>query len=259
MAQQFGFRLDISMDIDRLTRSLSQLEHESIPFWTANALTKTAQDIKTAEVEEMKRVFDRPTRFTLNALYIKPATKRDLTAAVMFKDEGGTPAWRYLGPQVESGVRSHKGFEKRLIAIGYMHPDEFVVPGKGAQLDAYGNISGGLWQRIISDLGLQRDPLQNTTAAARKRNKSKKRGRYIVLRPDWPVQPLYANLVRDIPPGIYHKASGGNAIVPVVMFVRTPNYKKRLDYYGLAKRVLQQRFGANFRLAMQKYPHRSMR
>ena len=104
-------------DAQRVTRQMRQ----DSPFAVAYGLTKTAQDIKAAEIDVMKDVFDRPIRFTLNALFEKPATKADLTAVVEFKEGfGSVPAWRYLGPQVAGGSRSTKSGERKLIDAGIM-------------------------------------------------------------------------------------------------------------------------------------------
>ena len=147
MAQ--GFRVD-ARDAQRV---IARMRNEH-PFALAYALTKTAQDIKVAEIDVMKNVFDRPTRFTLNALFVKPATKTDLTAIVEFKEGfGSVPAWRYLGPQVAGGARSTKSSERRLIEAGIMKSNEVIVPGQGIKRDAYGNVPGSTMNRILSDLG----------------------------------------------------------------------------------------------------------
>lgn len=251
-----GFVVDVSADIQGLIDRMTVTEQDSVPFWTAAALTQTAKDIEAEQIDEMARVFDRPTRFTLNALYVKPATKTELTAVVMFKEGfGSIPAWRYLGPEVEGGARAHKSYERRLIEVGAMRSNEYAVPGRGVKLDSYGNVAGSLWQVMMADMGLMRDAQQNSTARSRKRAARKGRGRYFVLRPDGPILPGFANLVRNVAPGIYHR-SGGGSIVPVIAFVRAPTYGKRLAFYDIAKRVLQQRFMINFRAMSARYPSR---
>ncbi len=62
----------------------------------------------------MARVFDRPTRFTLNALSVKRATKYDLNAAVNFelKGFGSIPAPRYRDRRLMAAKRVKKGFER---------------------------------------------------------------------------------------------------------------------------------------------------
>jgi hypothetical protein len=137
-----GFRISLDHNVTDVIRRIDANLRDKIPFVNAYALTKTAQDVRLDEIETMQRVFDKPTRFTLNALYVRPATKQDQFAVCEFKEGfGSVPAWRYLGPQVVGGKRSHKSFEKRLIAKGLMLASEYAVPGKGAQLDAFGNVS----------------------------------------------------------------------------------------------------------------------
>jgi hypothetical protein len=245
MAQ--GFRVD-DRDAQRVIREMRQ---ES-PFAVAYALTKTAQDIKADEVTEMKSVFDRPTRFTLNALFVKPATKTDLTAIVEFKEGfGSVPAWRYLGPQVVGGFRATKSGERRLIAAGLMKSNEVIVPGKGTKLDAYGNVPGSIMNRILSDLGARADKAQNTTEKSRKRNAGRNRGRYFVLRPGG--VPGFPRSNRDVHPGIYHQASGGRGVVPVLVFVQQPRYQKRFDFYGLAQRVADARLMRHLAEGWQRF------
>ena len=220
------------VDTGDVMRALTHLREEDAPIVTAYALTKTAQDIKAAERRSMEDVFDRPTRFTLNALYMKPATKRDLVSEVYFKEGfGSIPAWRYLGPQVEGGPRRHKAHELRLIRAGLMEQGEFAVPGKGVKLDAYGNISGGTIERILSQVGAAEQMAgykANETAKSRKRKAKKNIGRYFVLRPG-----AAGRMNRDVRPGIYYRA-GLREMVPVIVFVRAPKYQKRFPFYAVA-------------------------
>ncbi|NWB23933.1 MULTISPECIES: hypothetical protein [unclassified Pseudomonas] len=60
---------------DLLKKTLSDLEHRQMPFALARAQTLTAKLVEAAEIEEMSRVFDRPTLFTLNSFFVRPAKK----------------------------------------------------------------------------------------------------------------------------------------------------------------------------------------
>lgn len=234
-----------------LIDNIAGLQASDAPFVMAYALTKTAQDIKAAEIHTMQSVFDRPTKFTLNALFVKPAKKKDLVAEVFFKDGfGSIPAWRYLGPQVEGGPRVHKAHERRLIRAGHMRSDEFAVPGSGAKLDAYGNISGPTIERILSQVGAAEQFAgyqANMTAKSAARAKKKKVGRYFVLRPDG-----RGRAGRSVAPGIYYR-SGLRDIVPVIMFVKPPTYQKRFLFYERARAVYESRLLPNARAGFDKY------
>lgn len=241
MASNNGsFVLDVAGDINAFVQRLDYVQRENIPFVTAYALTKTAQDIKDEAIDVMARVFDRPTRFTLNALSVRPATKRELQAVVAFKDGfGSVPAWRYLGPEVDGGPRVKKGFERALERAGLLRADEFCVPARGAPLDAYGNLSGSLITQMLSGLGANPDPLSNTTTKSKKRNP--RRGTYFVLRG-----------VKGAPNGIYRR-TGGKALQPLLLFVGQPRYRKRFPFYETAKTVFAQRFAVHFRVGMAQY------
>lgn len=218
---------------------------------TAYALTKTAQDIKAAEVASMQMVFDRPSRFTLNSLVVKVAKKNDLVAMVYPKDGfGSVPAWRFLGPQIEGGKRAHKAHEKRLIRAGHMKSDEYAVPGKGAKLDQYGNLSGSTIERILSQLQAAEQFAgykANETSRSRGRNKRKKTGRYFVLRPD------AAGRARgSVAAGIYYR-QGLREIVPVIMFVKAPSYRKRFPFYEIARDTFADKFVGRAREGFNRF------
>jgi hypothetical protein len=112
-------------------------------FATAAALTKTAWQVKDAEVDALVKYLDRPTPFTKRAFRVQRATKQRMMAMVYaapIQDE-------YLSTQVFGGqTKGH-------------------VPGKRQKLNAYGNLPrratkrkntfsatingvSGVWQRV---------------------------------------------------------------------------------------------------------------
>jgi hypothetical protein len=78
-------KFDVRDNFPQVKRLLDAQQRQ-MPFAVALALTRTAQDVKRAEQAEMRGVFDRPTPFTLNSLFTKPATKQSLEARVWVKD-----------------------------------------------------------------------------------------------------------------------------------------------------------------------------
>jgi len=113
-------------------------------------LNGTAKKVKVAEQREIKKVFNNPTRYTQNSLWIKWARKTKLEAIVKLKDEAfkGTPATKYLSPQLMGGGRKHKDFENLLISRGQMPSDMYAVPSRTMKLNQYGNVSNGVIQKV---------------------------------------------------------------------------------------------------------------
>ena len=78
--------ITMKSNIAEVTRRFRDLHQEQIPLAVAKALTFTAERVRDAEKREMQRVFDRPTPFTLNSLYLRGATPARLESRVWFKD-----------------------------------------------------------------------------------------------------------------------------------------------------------------------------
>lgn len=156
------------------------------------ALDKVAKEIKEREVEEMRSVFDRPTPYTLNSLKVTPTRNHQLKATVWFK-EPDRMSEHYLVPQVEGGKRKLKGFER---ALG----KEEYVPGKGAKINQYGNVSPGQLRQVLSVLGKAERYAgysANITARSKKRNRRSR---------DYVVLPKGSG---KLPPGIYQRVATG--------------------------------------------------
>jgi len=123
MADDFSF--SVKSDVREVTRYLSALQKRQLPFVTASALTKTAQDVQVAETKQIDKSIDRPTRFTHNAIGIKGAKKTNLTALVFVKDVQE----EYLHWSIFGGTRLSKG-------------KGTGVPTRNKKLNRYGNIPG---------------------------------------------------------------------------------------------------------------------
>lgn len=160
---------------------LPPLPESQIKFAVALGLTRIANAVREDERREMLGVFDRPVPYTLNSLQVVPAKRQDAKprAFLWFKDKGGSfidPTasaaavlpWRrhYLLPQVFGGLRPVKAMEHRLRRIGAILPNQWIVPGWAAPLNAYGNIVPGELTRIIAWMGGfgSTGSVRNTTA-----------------------------------------------------------------------------------------------
>lgn len=220
-------------------------QEKRVRLSAAIALSKTADRAAVAIREEMGRVFDRPTRWTLNALWVRRARAGvktgssvvDLTASVKIKDIAakGTPAVVHLAPQIEGGARQLKRYEYALRMMGILGPNEYTVPGDAARLNKFGNIPGPTLAKMLADVQAKN---YNTPADARYNLRfgqatlkaGKKRffySPYLRPRAIWERKGRYR--------------TGQGRIAPFLVFVKgPPRYKKRLDFYGIAERVFDQ-------------------
>lgn len=92
------FKVEIE-GMKALQRDFSGMSRK-VEVATQRALLKTAQAVKEAELAEMRRVFDRPTRWTLGAMKVKAASKFEVHVGILDPDGYYKRAANYLGTQV---------------------------------------------------------------------------------------------------------------------------------------------------------------
>lgn len=217
-------RIVMGLDLDAvpLKRHLSNLEQAQLPFAASRALNDTAYDVLDHIKERMRVVFDRPTRWTLNALMVKPARKNDLEAVV--KERPSVSARHYLKVQEGGGPRGQTGVEKLLSSkLAYSGLIQAVLPAENARLDGFGNWSSGERNQVLAALAAQRDATANTSDASRKRSKG--RATYFVPK-------------GGLAPGVYKRASPGADPQRVLKFTaKTPTYRPLLGFYDGAAEI----------------------
>lgn len=202
----------------------------------AIAMNMTIKEVKQEIVNEMNKIFDNPTPYTLNSVYIVPAKDDKLFVRIGLKDwtAKGTPAAKYLSAQIEGGARAAKSSERKLRDAGILKSDQFIVPGKGIRLNKYGNIPGSKIVQILSAVSAfdETGYLMNISKASKKRNPS--RSKYFVVK---------EGNKSKLHPGIYERLS--NSVKPVLMFVRMPKYSKRFAFFELSEKYYNQKLKSN--------------
>lgn len=233
---------------EEVRRALKGFERQG-PFALALAMTRTAQDAQAAVIQRMRSVFDRPTPFTMRATRVIPARKDMLVAWLEFKDletKGGGDSRTRYGPQVYGGQRQHKRMERLLIRAGMMGANENAVPGDGATLDGYGNMSRGEIVRILSwfqSFGNEGFSANSTAAtrARRARGTRRTRGLRYFLKRDKPGRGIYQAT----------QTAFGWVIKPVLMFVRRATYTPRLDFEKVVETVVVEQLPRHWRESME--------
>lgn len=238
----------------------------------ATALTRTAVQVRDKIKALMPTALDRPTPYTVRQLKYVAATAAKPVAAVGFgvvriDDQSGnliryqdvgskeTPAGRYLSTQIDGGARKAKRFERALQAVRVLPQGWLAVPGQRAKIDAYGNQSIGEIRQILSYFDAAEQTAGSTQNMGAKGRAKKRAGtrktagfEYFVVRPGDARSFSRANGKSGshaAQPGIYRRTlfALGSRIEPIVIFVRAASYKRRFDFYNVAKsegdRILQ--------------------
>lgn len=233
------FEVEARINAREIAEALNDIEKRQMPFAAVVALTRTAWLAKTAEQNEMRRVFNAPVPWTTESIEVVQATKSNPVARLRFKDER-TSAGFYLVPHVKGGQRRHTPFEGRLIYTGVMSREQYAVPVSGAERDGAGNLRPGQLMKIMADL----DTVETARSYPGARNKGVRAGE------------TYFDTTRaghktaHLKPGIY-KRQAGRGIVPVFIFTKTrPTYRATFAFDEVARRTAEQEFGTQFMNAL---------
>lgn len=240
-----SFGIVAHWDSRQVKAALAALEPKQWAFAQSLALNRVARSVESAERASVRSVFDRPTPFTLNSLRRQAATKTRLEAKVWFKDPPRlTESEHYLLPQVYGGARRHKRFEQVLQRRGLLPKGRALVPASGAPLDAYGNVSRGLYARIYASLNAS--PVgANASLRSRRRMGHAQRARGGTF--------FYGTVKgkRGIWARFYF--AFGNAVRPVFLETTSmPSYRKRFAFFEVGERTVERTYQQAFDQAAQE-------
>ncbi len=202
---------------------------DRIPEAAARAINRVLFAVRRGERDEMGRVFHKPTRYTLESVWVDKPTPSRLSGTVGFKTQAGraVPPSKWMRPQVIGGGRQIKRFELRL-GQGYAYP------GPAAPLDAHDNIPAGEYTRIIQRLG-NLAGMVPTRISASSRARLGKAGKLTRDGREYWVQRKGGQAV-----GVWRLLAPGK-VGAVLIFGRAPTYRPRLDFWGIAQGIIDAR------------------
>lgn len=229
--------LKVNSNVGELSRKML-MAPEKLSRVAKFAITDTAQDMYISTRVEMVKVFDNPRPYTKNALFIKSVKRFGLEGAgIAFREFGvkGTPAYKYLMPNIKGGPRRSKRHENALRGIGVLGAGDFTVMGKNYPRDAYGDIAGGRYTKMLN--ALQQGGM---TQADRKkgRGRPKKANYFVVKRGQQPI-------------GIAERE--GNKVTMMLVFIRNPQYKPIFRFYEVAEDSAKRNLPAHFSRIFRRY------
>lgn len=251
--------IEVKINTAALEKALSAAP-EQMKYAIVQASSRTAWDIHDALKAEIPKTFKSPTPYTQRALKVYEANRSKLFAEVNFR---GRPADHYLQPEVYGGSRPLKIFEKQL--GGFLVPYG-IAPGehgKGAPIDAYGNVSGPQILRMLSVLGkAERLSGYNMNRSAQSAKRKMRQltgykefvpieGRGIFERVPLPGKGVGRKKTAGLKPGVYQKGKGGQPVKATGLKLwfkqvrKQPTYKPILKFFEVARKVAAERLIPN--------------
>lgn len=234
----------ISVRIENLGQLINVIETRanSIPFVKALAINAVAAKVREQVLVEFSQKFDRPTPVTMKGLFTRPADYKkqaDPFAEVLVKDVQlgkivGQSLASIIGHQFSGGQRIPKRSETLLRQNRYLAGDEYIAPGPDAKLDAYGNISRGQMQQIMSALRANFDPYQNRSSSRRSQRNAARAGNifYSSGKPGTGQTKVPRR-------GVWAR-DGRGRLKLLLVIIKTPKYQQRIDMQSISDSVSAQ-------------------
>ncbi len=128
----------LTLDTSAFTSALRALAERDVNIAAAWALNDTARDALDGVKDQIRVVFDQPTKFTQDAFMIRKADRDSLVALIEEKPTQGRR--HYLKVQEDGGPRPQTAFEALLSrSLAYEGIVQSIIPGDEARLDQNGN------------------------------------------------------------------------------------------------------------------------
>lgn len=224
--------VSVRTDFSALERALLDMSKELGTKAATTAVGRTAARARLDMRARLPDVFNHPTPFTVNA--VRFAVDPEARCATLYVSEDaakGTSPAKYLAAEIQGGHRRDKRSERAMIMRGLMEPDQQMVPGAGAPLDAYGNIRRGAMAQIMSRISAFGEQGYSANVTGKTRGKLAKAKRAVR---STGTDYFVARDRAGRPRGVF-RLLGRHQITPVLIFTdRRPDYRKRFDFVGLA-------------------------
>jgi len=240
-------------EIKRANKMLNHIQKDQIPFATAIATTSLVGALRSPysragktlpksgvlqnQQQSMRRELHRPIKYTLDGFEALPSNKKmkPIQARFGFREftSKGTPSHKYLSPNIFGGRRNLKRHEVRLKNLGILPSGQVTAPGRDAPVATTGNLPGSFYTKVLAGAGALGE--NSSTRSSKKRNKGQ-RGYYVARKGGRPV-------------GI-RRYQGGQS-QQLLNFIRSPNYRRRYDYYGIAEDFVRKNGARRFRIALE--------
>jgi hypothetical protein len=248
--------LNVTIDTKELTRLADRaalLTEKNLRYAVAQAMTDSAKDAQARLKAETPRFVDRPTPWTENSTYVRPAGPNRLTIEVGFKQDAvkGTAAGEYLNPMARGGDRSSTRVEGVLRSGGVIKRDQFIVPTPAFRGDPFGNVPKGTYTMMLSQIKAFSGPLGYLNASgARSKRKRATAGQFFTIR---------SRELGEGPKGIFYRAPGERSFeLAFGVLNDAPNYERRFPIQRILNDEYAKAYARNIQTSLARELERAL-
>lgn len=245
--------ISIKHDISKLQEEMKRTKKSQVPFALRLTLNQLARNVKKDIDRQIIARIDRPTRYTQRAIKTVNSKRATMTSRVMVKENRGEN--RLLEHLFTGGGRTNKKAEGMLRGLGVLPSGKFIVPGKFAPRDSFGNIRKGFINKLIKYFQAYRPERNATSGLApgvwvrkfdrrqkKSRKKSGKSGSFEFF--------VVHKQVKS--GGSSRRNSNRAAPEPVLFFVDRPRYRRLFNMEESARVVINRDLRIEFRRAYER-------
>lgn len=255
-------RVSIEVDFARAHKLIARLSGPQVQQAAATALNDAAFEARKVIQQQMDSSFDRVTPYIRRSVYVDPATPQRPEAQVYPRYMGGkgVDPQNVLRAEVFGGARKTKASERAMQRIGALPQGYVMVPASGAPLDGYGNLEGSFLAMLVSYFqAFGEQGYRANMTAKRKAKMADKRSTAAGYSKTHGVRYFISHgkarggRGAHLAAGIWSASGIHDSIVkPVIMFVRSPSYARRLDFFGKPVQAAGAKFNPRFRYQLRR-------
>lgn len=216
---------EFKRDIDRIKRNLTETERRQVPFASMQSINDAGFHTMNDLRDLARQTFHMPLSWTIKQIRYRRTKDKRNPSGLIYIDTEAKKVFRH---HIESGGRQLKRYEWLLQRKGILPQGQHTIPAKRL-LNANGNIKKSELNKIIS--GVQAFTEAGFTANRTARSGRRKTNRYFVANG--------TGATSHLAPGIYEVTTSGRrrgSLQPALLFIDSPTYKKRYDFYKYAER-----------------------
>lgn len=224
-----AIEISIRTQTSAFERALLAVSRELREEATKRVVGRSGALVRRRIMDEMPKLFDKPTPWTVNSVRYA-ASGSQAVLFIAYDTSKGISAEKYLAAEVRGGARKNKRSEQALELRGLLPAGMQVAPGRGDELDRFGNLRGGLVVQALAGIGAMRETGYAANATAKSRDRWRKKG----LAHRRTGTPFFVGKSAESGTAGVYQIMGRHRIRAVMHFIPKPMYRDRLPFETIA-------------------------